>query len=513
MDQEPHYLNRVLLVALVLGICADLLFYGQQLGISAPIFVSAWLVALIGLSVSQGRRPTRANLWLGAAALFFAACLALRDAPLLVALDTIAVLGALLLLVTHYRGPALVRLPIGRVLQHTLHAIGAIGVRPAGLVNQSIQSMPIEPAQMRRLLPLVRGLMLALPVLIVFGALLMAADDVFASYVIDMMSFRFPFDPATAMSNIAVTLIVAYLSAGGLQIALAGYAPKIGHQEGTYDLPADGITKRLDQPQASFWRLGCTEALTVLLAVDLLFSGFMLVQAAYFFGGMDTLNRTGMTYAVYARRGFFELLAVTGLSLGLLWMLTVLTQRPQRWQRRVFNGASAALIGLMLGLLASAFQRMLLYEQAYGYTHLRLYTHSFMIWLAVVLPIFLVALLRNRLRIFTVGCIATGLIYLALLNVINPDALIVRENIARYQTSGKLDTEYLASLSADAIPALTDSLGKLDSGVRTELDPQLKEKLDVLQQAAAEYSWPSWHVARSQALSHLRGVYGGSGGG
>jgi hypothetical protein len=250
-----------------------------------------------------------------------------------------------------------------------------------------------------------------------------------------------------------------------------------------------------------------------LLAVDVLFSGFMLVQVAYFFGGMDTLDRTGMTYAIYARRGFFELLTVTSLSLGLLWMLTLLTRRTHRWRRRLFNGASAALIGLMLGLLASAFQRMLLYEQAYGYTHLRLYTYSFMIWLAVALLIFLVALLRNQLRIFTVGCIATGLIYLALLNVINPDTLIVRENIARYQISRKLDTEYIASLSADAIPTLVSSLGKLDSVSRADLDPQLRQKLDVLQQVATEQSWPSWHVARSQALWRLREVYGGGAGG
>src|ERR1051325_6670937 len=104
--------KHVLLLALLLGVSADRLFTGRWIGISAPLFVAAGLLALSWLSAAEGRPPTRANLWLGGAALLFAGFCALRDAPVLVALDAVAVVGLLLLLVAHYRGPILLRLSL-----------------------------------------------------------------------------------------------------------------------------------------------------------------------------------------------------------------------------------------------------------------------------------------------------------------------------------------------------------------------------------------------------------------
>lgn len=513
MNRSLQHPNRVLLGALALGICADYLFYGRWLGISVPLFVTLCLALLNGVGAVEDRRPTRANLWLGAAALFFAGCVALRDAPLLVTLNVLAVLGLLLLLVSHYRGAPLTLVPKGHVLRRSFQSFLAIGARPPSLVAQSVRDIPVTQAQVHRLAPVGRGLLLAVPVVVIFGTLLMAADYVFASYVRDILRLRLPFDLATSVNHLGIILAVTYVCLGGLQVALLDDAPVAVREKYTSDLPAEGDTQRLVLPRSSSQWLGCTEALTVLLAVDGLFGGFMLVQAAYFFGGMDTLDRTGMTYAEYARRGFFELLAATCLALVLLWSLALLTRRAQPRQRRAFNGSSAALIVFTLGLLASAFQRMLLYEQAYGYTRLRLYTHSFMIWLAVVLLIFLVALLRDRLQLFTTGSFLTALIYLALLNIANPDALIVRENIARYQVNGKLDAYYLSRLSTDATPPLVAALDGLDSQSRAVLDPFLGAQLAVLQGAEGGHGqgWPSWHLSRAQAVRSLSGVYGAGG--
>ncbi len=390
--------NRVIVVALVLGVCADQLFFDRWLGISAPLFVALGLLALAGLSRSEGPPSTRVNLWLAAAALFFALCLALRSAPLLLALNLCASLGLLLLLAAYYRGESLVRVPGWSLLIRALGALGEVGMRPAPLAAQTVRSIHFDPEQTRRLIPVGRGLILAVPVVGCFTGLLMSADNVFASYVTQIFRLRLPFDLPTLLGHLTLSLGVAWASAGGLLVALRG-APVPDPS----DLPSEGDTRPLELPRQPLFALGCVEALTVLASVDVLFGGFMLVQGAYFFGGMDTLDRSGMTYADYARRGFFELLAVACLTLALLWGLALLVRREQRWQRRAFNSASAAMVVLVLGLLASAFQRMLLYEWAYGYTRLRLYTHSFMIWLALVLLLFLVALLRARPRVFTFG--------------------------------------------------------------------------------------------------------------
>src|SRR4051794_2332338 len=111
-----RYPTRLLLVALALGVCADQLFYGRALGISAPLFVVLGLAALASLGAAEERAPTRANLWLGASALFFALCVAWRTAPALMVFNVLAVFGLLLLLVANYRGVALERLPGARAL-------------------------------------------------------------------------------------------------------------------------------------------------------------------------------------------------------------------------------------------------------------------------------------------------------------------------------------------------------------------------------------------------------------
>jgi hypothetical protein len=272
------------------------------------------------------------------------------------------------------------------------------------------------------------------------------------------------------------------------------------------------------------WRLGWVEATTVVCAVDLLFLSFVAIQAAYFFGGLDTLARTGMTYADYARRGFFELVVVACLTLGLLWLLALATRRDARSHQLAFNGASAILVALVLGLLGSAFFRMWLYEEAYGFTHLRIYTHSFMIWLAVLLVLFLAALLRERPRWFSFGGLVSALLMLAALNIANPEAFIVNANVERFVRSGSLaidasfdiepsyrasralDAAYLAQLSTDATPALVAALPRLDADAQSYVRERLQRQREWLDEVAVNDGWPAFHLGRAAAYQALHGI-------
>jgi hypothetical protein len=184
------------------------------------------------------------------------------------------------------------------------------------------------------------------------------------------------------------------------------------------------------------------------------------------------------------------------------------------------------LILLTLGLLGSAFQRMWLYEQAYGFTHLRLYTHTFMIWLAVVLALFLAALLAGKPRWFSFGSFVAALAVLAVLTLADPEAIIVRANVARYQQTGELavggedevesehgryqpsralDTFYLAQLSPDATPALVELLPLLDAQARAEVRAGLEGQREQLEQVA-QHGWPAWHLARMRALAAIQSL-------
>ncbi|NNJ10777.1 DUF4173 domain-containing protein [Chloroflexales bacterium ZM16-3] len=511
--------NTLLGVALLLGICADLLFYGRGVGVSAPIFVALGLAALLMISRSEGR-PGGTNLWLGAAALSFAAWLAVRDEPMLVALNWLALISLLLLLTVGFRSDALHRLPPVRLASRAFLAIFEIGAYPIVLAVNQIGQIPLRGGQIRKLAPIIRGLLLAAPLLLIFGGLLASADSIFASYVNQILRLRLPFDFATSVTHLIMVGFFTSIVGGGMIVSLAEgmrVAPA---------LPAEGDTERLDRSGLAWRVLGSTEAITVLMLLDLLFAGFMVIQGAYLFGGLDSLALTGMSFADNARRGFFEMLTVAMLSLGLLCALAVVTRRESPARRQVFNAASAAMVLLVLGILASAFQRMWLYELAYGFTRLRIYTHSFMIWLAVVLLLFVVALVAARPQIFLAGGFASALVYLTILNIVSPDALIVRENIARYQaalsaltvTPGddlfgrssydeNVDLNYLLSLSSDAVPDLVKALPILNPTQRTEAMSQLVAMNHQLYLANQRDGWQGWHMSHFDAsMAILRAV-------
>src|SRR5262249_38358145 len=145
------------------------------------------------------------------------------------------------------------------------------------------------------------------------------------------------------------------------------------------------------------YRLGFVEIATALALLDLLFLAFVLVQFRYFFGGADVvLSSTHLTYAHYARHGFFELVTVAALAVPLLLMAHALLRGARPAQTRLFRLLAGALVALLFVIMLSAVQRMRLYQREYGLTELRVYTTAFMGWLAAVFLWLCATVLRGR---------------------------------------------------------------------------------------------------------------------
>src|SRR5205823_2019867 len=185
----------------------------------------------------------------------------------------------------------------------------------------------------------------------------------------------------------------------------AGYLHGLimGRERGILSSPAIALTKLSSgktQEGRHGW-LGIAEISVVLGSLDALFLAFVVVQIRYLFGGASLVSVSpGLSYAEYARHGFFELVAVSALSLPLLltthWLL-----RPQTCRaKRIFNALAGAQIVLLFVVMASAVQRMRSYMDEYGLTEARLYPTAFMGWLAVVFVWFALTVLRYRREAF-----------------------------------------------------------------------------------------------------------------
>ena len=174
-------------------------------------------------------------------------------------------------------------------------------------------------------------------------------------------------------------------------------------------------------------RLGVTEALVVLGTIDLVVAVFVGLQIAYLFGGLDTLVAAGMTYSDYARRGFFELVAAACLAGAVVVALETTVAR----RTRPYLVALLALLALTAVVLVSAALRLRLYQDAYGWTELRLYVLMTIGTLAVTLLLMALLVARGRMRWLGHGLAVIGVVSLITLNLVAPAAFVAERNVER----------------------------------------------------------------------------------
>ncbi len=356
-----------------------------------------------------------------------------------------------------------------------------LGVAEFGNVLRKATSFNLQSkhAAKQNMLPVLRGILISLPILLIFLLLFSSADLVFKHYVGSI--FAFHVSPSLIGHSLVILTVTAFFV--GLYTLL-------------FTRPA---TEDYDQFQAPAARLGSIEATVVLSSVVTLFLLFVVIQLHYLFGGRSNIMIAGgYTYAEYARRGFFELIAVVVIAFLLLLALHTSTIRRTIRQQFLFIALCLVLV-LEVGLvMLSAHRRLSLYEQAYGFTELRLYSHLFIGWLVAAFGLLLAYITREQpQKLFARGMFISIILFLAVINLINPDAFVARENIQRFRSTGKLDVAYLGGLSADATPALSDLLNDQNQKLQKSVAHQLyvQQQLD----RQSDHSWLAFNVSRHRA--------------
>lgn len=328
-----------------------------------------------------------------------------------------------------------------------------------------------------------RGILLALPALVIFALLFASADPIFSRVLSNPLDW---IEPASAGEIVARVLVVSLLA-----YVLAGLSIHAINQPGAFK------GYREHKVRAA----GSTEALVVVAGIDLLFAVFVAVQLRYFFAGEEAVKTLGFTYAEYARRGFGQLIVVAILTLFLFLGLSLLSMPNSRRLGRTFSLLGSIWILLTSVILVSALQRLLLYEDAYGFTRLRTYTHVFIFCLAGLLVGTLALQWLKRLRAFALLSLAASLAFILFLNVLGVDAFVAERNLDRAVAGRELDMFYLVELSADAVPVLVARAGELPPESRAVLYRMLA--CPFWNVTRGEEGWQSFHFSRQRARRSL----------
>jgi hypothetical protein len=268
---------------------------------------------------------------------------------------------------------------------------------------------------------------------LVFGGLFASADAAFAHLVGKLVP---RFDGVDVIARIVVFGMVAAFVLGGAY--LTRFAPRL-------DVLAPKPMKPVPR-----W-----EWAVPLGVLDALFIAFVAVQAAVLFGGhTHVLETEGLTYAEYARQGFWQLLWVSALTLLVLSGVIRVAGRVTAGDRRGLRILAGILCATSVVVVISAIHRMWLYQQAYGFSTDRLMVITIELWLGAVFLLVAVAGVRMSGRWLPHAVLAAGVVALLGLAALNPERLVADRNIDRFERSGQLDAEYLSRLSPDIDPAL-----------------------------------------------------------
>jgi hypothetical protein len=327
----------------------------------------------------------------------------------------------------------------------------------------------------RRLGGVAIGVIVAIPFLLIFISIFSSADQLFSKSFSGLLQGN---DFGIYVFKTIRDLIVGifFLASGSTMLSRLVEERK----------PADGGSRAAGLDQTVY--------VTFLALINILFLVFVAFQFAYFFGGQAWVATQGITYADYARQGFFQLLFAAGLVFAITWALYWLTDMRQRWTK-VLTMVMIAQTGI---IIVSALRRLLLYVEMYGLTLSRWWA-AFSIILIGMTLLMVAALALKRMAYGPASklCFIAVLWICSLMLCFNSESFIAQYNIDRFLSgkSKELDQYYLTRLSVDAMPELVRlahvqwpvnelyrDYPETQADIRQSYINALKEKRDFLKQ-------------------------------
>lgn len=495
--------ERLLIISLISGFLYTLLIYGNGMGVSYPIFsISAIILLLYMLkSTDKFKKDYR---WLLAIPIILLSLIPFLSDNMFFyffspKISMVLFVAMTLLLVGNevYR-PESLKFAF-KIIETIIIPIRYF-TKPYSFVLEKI----LEKRKVKlnsSMVKIILGVLISLPILFVIIVLLSTADMVFSEMIKYIESQITSFFRNLNFANygdqiIIFVLISTYTYGYGWNLFMASI-PSMKRKEFDENNLIEGSGL---QPKKKKFSMDATILITVLIMINIVYFTFCFIQFSYLFSSYNTLPGN-FTYAQYARQGFFQLLLVTMLNFLLILISLHFSRsfnmRAMKWIQRLllFMGIFTYI------MIYSSFYRMGLYSQNYGYTYLRIFVYFFLFLEVPLLGATLVYIYNNNFNLIRIYLV-TGLVFYMVLNFINVDNMIAKNNIDRYFETGKVDINYLAGLSHDAVPQLTRLLEAKNPKIQREIKKNLIDRKESLKK---ERSWREFNYSRFKAREILRG--------
>lgn len=480
---SPWKIFSILGLSVGLGVAHDYLFFSQKLGLNFSLFIALFIIGyfLVDSIMNKNDRPMEYRyLFYAGFAVLFGFFVVWRDSYSLTMINVLMSLFMIILLIRVRFEETLWDMHLSDYFFSLFEIPMMILVNFIDYIA-TIFGLGRGFSKHKNMFAILRGIVIAIPFLIIFLILFASADLIFGKMIFNFFSFK---TDVNFVGHFIDFLFISALSCGTFFLLTSNYLKKNKEKD---VVAAERVTG-----------MNSIEISVVLTAINALFLLFIAIQVTYLFGGAEKVIEAGFTYSEYARKGFFELLVVAVISFFLLYGADRMMKKLEAQKNTLYRVVASLLSLQVLVIMVSSFYRLLVYENAYGFTELRFYSHSFTIWLGVVFALFIYKLNVDRHeKRFAFNVILSLIIYVFALNIANPDNFIVRQNIDRYSTTGKLDTYYWAFLSFDAVPAIIDAQDRFsdDINMSKKIEQTIYEMDRRLDVNTTKFDWRSFQMS------------------
>lgn len=438
--------GSVLFVALY-----NLLFYPTVIGIGLGAFFALVNVYLFFVRTKQpGNLPLAAGCSL--LAVLFATAIGWRANGMVQELDFLIAVFFTVVSAYFYKKEKTFRWDIISFLAVPLAAGGEFLASSLQFIFDH-HGATLTPRHKAIVVPIVRGIVIAIPIVVILFKLLSGADPIFAT-----LYGPLTFSPSTQL------IISLALFTGAFFWGITAVKDRFH----LHAIPPEAIPEKESMS---------IEALIVSLGTAILFGLFLFVQIQYLFLEVPEtqLQHLGIniaTYSEYVRQGFFQLLIAAGIATTIVAISARKIHSMARPFKLVLQGSMMVVTIETELLLLSAAKRLSLYAGAHGLTISRILGMIFLVWLSAVLILLIYSLVKRIKRIhffIALFVISTGA--LVSVNVVPIDSIVATSYPPT--VNGQIDYIYIANLSSDARDAWSSiiryaqnewqTLSKLDS--------------------------------------------------
>lgn len=521
-ENKKYYLISF---AVILGLLVDYLFYGKPLGVSFFVFILILIIFSLILIKKFQQKLFKTQYLLLIPIVLFSAMIFCRSSSFLTFFNILFSLFLISLFFTLFLEKNLLDFNLSKYFISPLSFILNSFERSARVIDNIInQSQTVRRFGSPEFKSAIRGIIISIPVLAIFIWLLSSADIVFQKYLDRLLVINIDIEIVLRILIVSITscfFIGVFAKAFALfrDASLTGFA----NNKSENSLTKNNQTKFLDSIESSI----------VLGSVGLLFLVFIIFQFFYLFGAKEYVwgIEEYITYSEYAKKGFGELIAVSIISFLLIYVIDKFGKRENLGQKKLFKILSIALVFEIFAIMASAFSRLFLYIDGYGYTFSRLLAFAFLIGLGFIFLILLCKiLLEKKEGLFLYSAFWLTILFFVGINILNPDAFIAKENIQKYIQKNQqwegLDIRYLTRLSDDAVPEIVKIFNtNLDEGKKAKISFELSNRYnpfynspcnwtalnqckriplqEQLEKIKKSQKWQSFNLSKDKALTAL----------